>query len=203
MNKYMNIKNIIFSVALLMVFGVHAEPAANPVNPSKKKTAIVSKVAVVDFTDMFNDPKESKSLEWQKLMGDAEEKIKPRLESLQKKQTEFQKKAKDAQIKGQANMDEDTMAQLTKLEHDIQVDAKAYQAYSQKLMGEMQAQFGEKVTAVVKAVAKEQGWTHVLPGPLLYVDPACDITEDVVERLNSEYRAEQRAKKFAKADKAN
>jgi Skp family chaperone for outer membrane proteins len=165
-----------------------------------KKTAIAAKLAVVDFQKIinFDVPEESSSLEWRDLMADLEKKLKPRITKLQDKQAKLQKRAQETQGK----MDDDINAELMKMQNEIEIDAKAYQTYSQKALGEVQNQFGEKVRLVVQAVAQEQGWTHVLPGPLLYVLESCDITNDVVDRLNKNYRTEQRAKKFGKAEKA-
>lgn len=195
-------KRIFLSAALLISMVCVQAEIADKIPNGKK--AIVTKDAVVNFQKIinFDDPKDAASLEWQDLMAELEKKLKPRLTKLQDMQAKFQKDQKEAIEQNKFN-DEDIIARLAKLKNDIEVDAKAYQAYSQKLMAEAQMQFGEKVVAVAKEIALEQGWTRVdaLSGQTLWVSEACDITDDVVERMNKNYRAEQRAKKFAASNK--
>lgn len=189
-----------FSLLSLLLVSVTVQQL-HAAQEKTKRVPVVAKVAVVDFQKIinFDEPAGSASLEWRDIMGELEKKLKPRLEKIQNMQTKLQKEVKEA--REQMKTDDDTGARLTKLEHDIQVDAKAYQSYSQKELGEVQTQFGEKVKSVIEEVAAEQGWTHVLPGPLLYSLGSCDITDDVVERLNNNYRVELRKKKLAAGQK--
>lgn len=173
---------------------------AAQVKEAPKKAAIPAKVAVVDFQKIINfeNPDDSASLEWRDLTKELEKKLKPRVEDIQKKQMKLQKMAQEAQSK--ANIDVSTKTQIQQLQIEVENEYKAYQEYSQQALGEVQNQFGEKVRVVVQKVAQEQGWTHVFPGPLLYVLESCDITNDTVKALNDQYRTEQRAKKFSSAN---
>src|SRR5437870_5663750 len=138
-------KQSFFMLSLLFVSAVHAveEKVASEVVANKK--AVVAKVGVVDFQKIIDmeDPANSASLEWRDIMMDLEKKLKPRMNKIQDMQTKLQKDAKEMREIGRP--DDDTMARLQKLENDIQIDAKAYQSYSQKLLGEAQTQFGDKV----------------------------------------------------------
>lgn len=193
-----------FLLSLLLIsLSVHAAEVCPPTGARAggKKTPIVAKVAVVDFQKIinFDDPSGSASLEWRDIMAELEKKLKPRMNKLQDMQTKLQKDAKEA--REQMKNDDDTAARLMKMQNDIEIDAKSYQSFSQKALGEVQTQFGEKVKSVVEEVAAEQGWTHVFPGPLLYSLESCDITNDVIERMNKNYREELRKKKFAASQK--
>lgn len=195
-----------FFLSLLLVsLSVHAQEgtvsAPLIARAGGKKTPVVAKVAVVDFQKIinFDEPAGSASLEWRDIMAELEKKLKPRMNRLQDMQAKLQKDAKEA--REQMRNDDDTAARLMKMQNDIEIDAKSYQSYSQKALAEVQTSFGEKVKAVVEEVAAEQGWTHVFPGPLLYSLASCDITDDVVERMNKNYREELRKKKFAASQK--
>lgn len=163
---------------------------------AQKQTPTI--VAVFDFQGIvnFDDPTKSDSLEWRDIMTDLEKNLKPRLDKLQKKQEKLQKLAKELQG---GRPDEDKVAEAAQLESSLKIEAQAYQNHSQKELQKVQGQFGEKVRLTVEKVAQQEGVDIVIPGPVLYVREKCDITKKVIERLNNDYRAEQRAKKF-KAD---
>lgn len=161
-----------------------------------KKIGIPAKVAVVKFEGIadFANPEKSESFEFRDKMATLSAELTKRAEKVQKLQTTFQKKLEEAQRLNKT--DDDTTAELMKLKSELKIDGEAFQKWQQSTLGKFQAEFSEKMSAAVEKIAKEQGWTVVIPGPVLYSAPECDITADVVKKLNSDYRAEQRAEKF-------
>lgn len=165
-----------------------------------KKLGIPAKVAVVNFDGIANvmEPEKSESFEFRDKMATIAKELEKRATKLRDLQTTFQKKLEEA--KRNNKTDDDTTAELMKLQSELKIDGEAYQKRQQETLGKFQAEFMEKMHAAVEKIAKEQGWNLVFPGPALYAAPECDITADVVKKLNNDYRAEQRAEKF-KAEK--
>ncbi len=192
--------NHLLAVALLLsgtAVGAAAAPAGAGAAPQSKK-AVVAKIAVVNFEEIvnFEDPSKSKAIEWADRMTKLEQSLRPQISKIQDKENTLKAKLQKAQA--EKSQDEEVKADLMRLKNDIEIEAEKYKKVSAKRFEDERAQFGDKIQKVVQVVAKEQGWTHVLPGPLLFAVPECDITSDVIEQLNKEFRAEQRAKSFAK-----
>lgn len=183
----------------LTSYALQAEPAkeskATEVKETKKM-GIPSKVAVVSFEGIadFANPEKSESFEFRDKMAVIAKELEKRGTKLRDMQTTFQKKLEEA--KRNNKTDDDTTAELMKLQSELKIDGEAFQKYQTNTLGKFQAEFGEKIRAAVEKIAKEQGWNMVVPGPALYAAPECDITADVVKKLNNDYRAEQRAEKF-------
>lgn len=194
-------KRILLSSALLLS-GMFVHTRMDEKIP-EERGAVVAKIAVVDFQEIFDvDPKASPVSEWGDAMAKLEKELKPRLEKIQDMQARFQRDVK--KLREQGKNDADAEAELMKLENDIQVDAKAYQAFSQKEFGKIQGFFAAKVNKVAEVIALKEGWTLVLalvPGQTLYVSDSCNITDKVIAKLNEDYRAEQRVKKFSTSKK--
>jgi len=194
--------NIVRLIMMSVVGAIMLRDGAMFAEPDAKgKKAVVSKIAVIDYQKVadFEQPEQSASLEWRDLIADLKKDLDKRATKIREKQTELQKKSKQAEEA--RDNDEDTRAHLMKLQNEIEIDVKSYQSYSGKVVQEMQGKFGEKVKDAAQEIAQEQGWTHVIPGPLVYASPESDITDEVIERLNKKYRSDQRAKKFAKTEK--
>lgn len=196
------------SIVLVSVLALTSYAFCNETKPADvketKKMGIPTKVAVVSFEGIadFANPEKSESFEFRDKMATITKELEKRGTKLRDMQTTFQKKLEEA--KRNNKTDDDTTAELMKLQSELKIDGEAFQKYQTNTLGKFQAEFGEKIRAAVEKIAKEQGWNMVVPGPALYAAPECDITADVVKKLNSDYRAEQRAEKFkAESKKAD
>jgi outer membrane protein len=77
---------------------------------------------------------------------------------------------------------------MDKLQREIQFAQQNAQAEIQQLESELQADLQKQVTPVVAAIAKEKGVYAVLTSEsgLFYLNPALDISEEVVKRLDAQ-----------------
>jgi len=89
---------------------------------------------------------------------------------------------------------QDTEADLTKRQQDL---AKLEQSLSEKLMMQKQAlnkQINETVATFIDAYRIEKGYTFILQkqtlNSVLSGDPALDVTNEVIDRLNAKYEFE-------------
>lgn len=186
-------QKLFFSLLLVTSYYsvIHAQVA--------KKVPVVAKIAVVDDERIANpyDSENSPVLKYQDLMGALKQEMNKRSSQLQAKQAQYQSLAKQVEASGK-KPDADTMAQLKKLANVIEIDAQTAERYVQEETGK----FRDEVNEAVEEIKKEQGWTHVASArAFLAFDKNTDITDELVERLNKKYRAEQRAKKFVKSEK--
>lgn len=79
---------------------------------------------------------------------------------------------------------------MDKLQRAIQFAQQNAQAEIQQLESELHADLQKQVTPVVAAIAKEKGVYAVLTSEsgLFYLNPAVDISEEVVKRLDAQPR---------------
>jgi len=185
---------------LISVAGLYAE------QPNKVSKA--TKMAVVDYQRIANpyEPEKSEALEYKDLMAKLQKDVEKREGPIREKQAEYQKKAAEhgheiekAQVANKLK-DADTQAKLKKsenalnnLKQEIQIDAQAVQQYVEQESGK----FNQKVKDAVEDIRKKQGWTHVAPAhQFISYDKDTDISEELLDLLNKNYRSEQRSKKF-------
>jgi outer membrane protein len=123
--------------------------------------------------------------ELNKLMEDKNKEIDKKRAEVEKTakavQEEMQKKEKMDKVKF-AQLGDKFQAQKKELERMIE-DSRADMTRREK---QMVAQILQKANGVVEEIAKSGGYTVILKNPrdLAYIDPAADITAEVVKGLN-------------------
>jgi len=119
----------------------------------------------------------------------------------QEKRIKYEKMVEEAKKKGSLASKESQEKQkeeLLQLQYELGMGQQKLQQFQQERFGALQAMLYEKVKKAVKQIRIAQGWDMTVMA--FDADPKCDITENVINLLNSEYNAKKKAEKQA-ADK--
>ena len=158
------------------------------------REAIVTKVAFCDMQQLmaYGSPEMIKQApeEWQKELGKLQAEVTKRAQKIQKMSQDLEKMADEAKKKKGMTSDdarEKQNIEMMELQQKIEIQAKALEAYQQQEFNKVGMAFQQKVAKKVKEIKEMQGWNMVVP-IALFADESCDITKDVVNSLNSDYK---------------
>ncbi|RUA26972.1 MAG: hypothetical protein DSY76_05625 [Bacteroidetes bacterium] len=219
MNKGKSLKMLIATMALSVSMLSCNQPTTNEKNETKDTTQAVATEAKVDTNTNQNNKEVSVNTGELKIvfidtdslvtrykfftdgndrMVKLEASMRRRLENASKK---LQKDYEEYMRQGKAGLltlkqQQDTEADLTKRQQDL---ALLEQSLSEKLMREKQAlnqKINETVATFIDAYRIEKGYTFILQkqtlNSVLSADPALDVTNDVIDRLNAKYEFEKK-----------
>lgn len=219
MNKGKSLKMLIATMALSISMLSCNQPTTNVKNEAKDSTQTVAAETKVETNANQNNNEESVNTGELKIvfidtdslvtrykfftdgndrMVKLEASMRRRLENASKK---LQKDYEEYMRQGKAGLltlkqQQDTEADLTKRQQDL---ALLEQSLSEKLMKEKQAlnqQINETVATFIDAYRIEKGYTFILQkqtlNSVLSADPALDVTNDVIDRLNAKYEFEKK-----------
>jgi len=219
MNKGKSLKMLIATMALSISMLSCNQPTTNVKNEAKDSTQTVATETKVETNANQNNNEESVNTGELKIvfidtdslvtrykfftdgndrMVKLEASMRRRLENASKK---LQKDYEEYMRQGKAGLltlkqQQDTEADLTKRQQDL---ALLEQSLSEKLMKEKQAlnqQINETVATFIDAYRIEKGYTFILQkqtlNSVLSADPALDVTNDVIDRLNAKYEFEKK-----------
>jgi len=219
MNKGKSLKMLIATMALSVSMLSCNQPTTNVKNEAKDSTQTVATETKVETNANQNNNEESVNTGELKIvfidtdslvtrykfftdgndrMVKLEASMRRRLENASKK---LQKDYEEYMRQGKAGLltlkqQQDTEADLTKRQQDL---ALLEQSLSEKLMKEKQAlnqQINETVATFIDAYRIEKGYTFILQkqtlNSVLSADPALDVTNDVIDRLNAKYEFEKK-----------
>ena len=114
---------------------------------------------------------------------------------LKSKYTEYDQKLKAYQDGVETMLDavrQDKEAELTRLQQDIQRFQQTAQTSLQQKQGELMKPLYEKLGTTIEALAKEEGYSHILNGQLggvdivLYADEKYDVSDKVLKKMGIE-----------------
>ncbi|MHB1022459.1 MAG: OmpH/Skp family outer membrane protein [Acidobacteriaceae bacterium] len=154
----------------------------------KAPVAIPAKVAVIAFQAAV-----ARTNEGQRNIAQLQQKYAPQQAKLKSLSDEIDSLKKQLQASG-ATLSDVERATRTKdidtKEKELQRDAEDAQGNFQGDMNDMYQKLAAKVYEVVSSYAKENGYTLVVDissqqSPVLYVDPATDITGAVIQAYNA------------------
>jgi outer membrane protein len=128
-----------------------------------------------------------------------EDKMKGAQKDLEGRAMAVQKEMEQAQANVQnmsPNERETVGARLQKKQEDLERYRQSVAETVEKEQGELEKKFRTKVAEVMKQIATENGYTFVLSYTyvgvgMLYGDPSRDITNKVLDQLNTAYKAEK------------
>ena len=168
-------KRSLLAVLAISLFGVCAQAQTT------------MKIGYADVDYILQQMPESKEVESQLQSTNSQ------LQSqLQAKYQEYQQKVQAYQQGAATMLDavrQDKEAELARLEQSIQEFQQNAQASIQKKTAELMQPLTNKVGDMIEAVAKEQGYTHILNGQVggidvvLYADQKYDISDAVLKKM--------------------
>ncbi len=168
-------KILSFAIVILLISGVFARAGE-------------IKIAVIDVNRVLNECEEGK---------DAKNKMKARYEELQDKLEKEQgelKKMKEEIDKNKIVLGEEKIKEKEKEFQKRMAEFRKLVAESEKEMRDRESAYTkvilEKIKRVVKDYVKEKNLNMVLDvsGGIVYADDELNITDDIIEILNKEYK---------------
>ena len=131
--------------------------------------------------------------EGKQAMADFEKKYTAKKEELERKNNEIQELQKQLQSQART-LNDDSRAALAKSIDSKTTELQRATDDAQKEFGQMQneilGRIGNKIGPLVQAYAKEHSFTIIVDSSnqnsqLIYADPAIDITEDIIKRVDT------------------
>lgn len=155
---------------------------------TKAPVAMPAKVAVIAFQAAV-----ARTNEGQRNIAQIQQKYEPQQTKLKNLSAEVDSLKKQLQASGSTLSDEERATRTKDIdtkEKELQRDAEDAQGNFQGDMNDMYQKLAAKVYEVVNAYAKENGYTLVVDissqqSPVLYVDPATDITGAIIQAYNA------------------
>lgn len=195
----LNIVLLILVAVLFFLFFKNKGTGDKPAGSSKPAVTLPSnvKIAYIDL-DSLEDHYEY----FQTKKGEFEKRASSIKSTLQMKQKELERVYTDAQAKAETMTQSEMEATQMRLQK-MQQDGAQYEEAMTASMEEDQMKFNEeyqnRVESFLKKFNKDNKYTFVLSyrriaGMVLYKDDSYDITPEVVEGLNKEYREGLQAK---------
>ncbi len=135
----------------------------------------------------------SECAEGKQALGDFEKKVTDKREELEKKNNEIQELQKQLQSQARTLNDE-SRAALAKSIDTKTTELQRAQDDAQKEFGQLQneilGRIGNKIGPFVQAYAKEHSFTIIVDSSnqnsqVIYADPAIDITDDIIKRVDA------------------
>jgi outer membrane protein len=126
-------------------------------------------------------------------LGEFEKKVNTKKEELERKNNEIQELQKQLQSQSRT-LNDDSRAALAKSIDAKSTELQRAQDDAQKEFGQMQneilGRIGNKLGPFVQAYAKEHNFTIIVDSSnqnsqVVYFDPAIDITDDIVKRVDA------------------
>jgi outer membrane protein len=135
----------------------------------------------------------TQNAEGKQAMADFEKKATAKKEELEKKNNEIQELQKQLQSQART-LNDDSRAALVKSIDSKTTELQRGTDDAQKEFGQMQneilGRIGNKIGPLVQQYAKENNFTIIVDSSnqnsqLIYADPAIDITEDIIKRVDT------------------
>lgn len=135
----------------------------------------------------------TENAEGKQAMGDFELKVKAKREDLEKRSNELQELQKQLQSQSRT-LNDDSRAALAKSIDTKSTELQRGQDDAQKEFGQLQneilGRIGNKIAPFVQAYAKEHSFTIIVDSSnqnsqVIYFDPAIDITDDIIKRVDA------------------
>lgn len=141
---------------------------------------------------------EYRCFELREAVSDLEKRMKTRINAFNKRESDLQTKANEVSQKNEASQRNDSdIAELMKEREILKIDKQILQRQFEQEQMELGRAFEQKIDRVVSDIRRARKLTLIhclIPGDS--ADESLDITDEIVEALNEEYRKEQRAKKL-------
>jgi outer membrane protein len=194
MARYINTR--VLSLALVLVWGSSAvraqAPAAGP--------AAGNKVGIVSIQDAIANTNEGK-----KELDALQQKFAPRQAALQTQNDELENLKKQLQAQGDKLSDEERSSRVrsaSEKQKSLQRSAEDFQNEVQTAEQEILNRLGKKMLDVLEKYAKSNGYAVVMDvsnpqTPVLYANPATNITKNLIDAYNAESPAAAPAPKPA------
>ncbi len=201
MKLSMRYLSLLFCVGFL----VNAEAKEEKKMPEKRK-AVSAKIAVVDVRRIITqDPEALKfaSDEWRDLFNKLQETLKPALKEIADLEAQYKKKIGELETLQKSGVSSREMLrkkyeeEAAPLEYQLQNQYQQHQRYSNEELYKAQAVVGPKVEKAIDAVCDAQEWDFAISRdalPSRKVAKKFDITDDVLNILNTQYAAEKAKK---------
>ena len=179
-------KNLVVFSALAVGFAatLHAQAQAPAAVPTKVATIQVQ-TAILSTTD------------GKKAQNELTNKFNPRKQALEKKQSDIAG-LQDQLKKGSATMNQDTRDKLARDidsgQKSLQRDGEDFEADVQQEENKIMSDLGQKMMDVIVKYATQQGFAMVIDvssqqTPVLWADPAVDITQEIVKLYDQAHPA--------------
>lgn len=174
-------------LTLLASASVHADETAKPAPSAAKKDFTNVKIAVVDIYAVFDKSKEGADLQ-ESIKADMERRIKNiQAMDAEKSKIEAELSAAGANVlSGEAR--EKRQKKLLSLKNEIMIEQQAAQEIPQQRAQMAQMDMLKKIETTTQKIAKNLGIDVVLAGSTIFVADRVDITQMVVDDLNSNYK---------------
>jgi outer membrane protein len=167
-------KNFVMLPALALGLAVLAHAQA----------ATPSKVAIIHVQNAILSTKDG-----QKAQGELQTRFNPRKQQIEKKQADIQS-LQDQMKKGSATMSDDAKGKIARDidsgQKALQRDSEDFESDVQQEEGKIMQDLGQKMMDVIIKYATQNGFAMVVDvsnpqTPVLWADPAVDITNDIVK----------------------
>jgi outer membrane protein len=162
---------------------------------------VISSAAAGDIVYVELDSLTANYLMTKDLMGELEQKMNKLQADLTNRQKKFQANVSDFQNKATKGLE--TRSKLEEMQQQLAIEEQNLMQLSEKYrmdMAEEQAVMQRKILQAImdylKEYNKEKGYKYILgnafDAKILYADPSLDITTDVLQGINTKYKAEQK-----------
>lgn len=171
-----------------------------------KVVATAPKIATINLQLIKpRDGQDAGALYWKDLINDLKEALKAGDSELQKLDENYAKGRKEIESLSKSNMaTQDTLQRkaedLYRLEQDLSMKMQKRQAFIAEELRKAEEVLDPKVEKILTAIRKEQGWDFVMRNEVIVsMDSSSkfDLTQQVLNALNSDYDKEKKAKAAA------
>ncbi|MCF6297222.1 MAG: OmpH family outer membrane protein [Flavobacteriaceae bacterium] len=152
------------------------------------------KIAYIDIDEVLKEYKGSKVAETE--IKTESEKIATEVEQLtvvfQQKVQEYQKNIKSLSAKARQEKEQELMQEQQQIQQAQQMVQQQIQALGQTKIEEL----NEEIESFLKGYAKSKGFTYILgtsqqTKTVMYGEKTLDVTDDVLEALNDQYKSNE------------
>ena len=185
-------KKILLTLSALMI-------ATNMSATTEK--AYATKTASFDLAMIMPNPEQESDFkkapqEYQDGMEALMKELEKRSKPWQEKSNKYNKMVDEAKKKGSLaskEAKEKQQEELLTLQYELRMGQQQLQQFQQERLGALQGAFYEKAKKAAKQIRIAQGWDLIVIA--FDADAKCDITENVISALNSDYNAKKAAAK--------
>ncbi|MGE0009691.1 MAG: OmpH family outer membrane protein [Candidatus Babeliales bacterium] len=187
-------KKLLYSITALSLVTVATCPAMAVDTPKPATSAATSKkdftnvkIAVVDIYAVFDKSKEGADLQ-QSIKADMEKRI-ANIQAMESEKQKIESELSGAGanvLSGEAR--EKRQKKLLSLKNEIMIEQQAAQEIPQQRAQMAQMDMLKKIETTTQKIAKNLGIDVVLAGSTIFVADRIDITQMIVDELNSNYK---------------
>jgi Skp family chaperone for outer membrane proteins len=194
-------KKLTFLISTLLISSLNAQTMPETL-VGAPAGSVTMQLAFVDLRLILGDDLTKTPHEWRDRMMALQHEAESRMNRINADVEKYQRLQNEyANLRNKKNTFVDSAAinakeeELAKLEKDIKIAQQSAQGYTNNMSQQIYADMIGKIEKVVKEIAKTRNYLIVFAGPVaLYVNPAIDITTDVIAELNKQYKPKKETK---------